>query len=77
MMLYTQDCVFCIHNECIYFTFCVYYFTKLMKASQQTHHVETTLCECGILVTLFSTWYQRGNHVIACLVYDLYNNMAK
>ena len=44
---------------------------------QQTHHVETTLCECGILVTLFSTWYQRGNHVIACLVYDLYNNMAK
>ena len=45
--------------------------------TQQTHHVETTLCECGILVTLFSTWYQRGNHVIACLVYDLYNNMAK
>ena len=44
--------------------------------TQQTHHVETTLCECGILVTLFSTWYQRGNHVIACLVYDLYNNMA-
>ena len=28
--------------------------------SQQTHHVETTLSECGILVTLFSTWYQRG-----------------
>ena len=43
----------------------------------QTHHVETTLCECGILVMLFSTWYQRGNHVIACLVYDVYNNMAK
>ena len=51
--------------------------THFSGRSQQTHHVETTLCECGILVTLFSTWYQRGNHVIACLVYDLYNNMAK
>ena len=50
---------------------------RVLIVSQQTHHVETTLCECGILVTLFSAWYQRGNHVIACLVYDLYNNMAK
>ena len=48
-----------------------------VEDTQQTHHVETTLCECGILVTLFSTWYQRGSHVIACLVYDFYNNMAK
>ena len=26
MMLYTQDCVFCIHNECIFHILCVLFY---------------------------------------------------
>ena len=31
MMLYTQDCVFCIHNECIFHILCILQFLIYLK----------------------------------------------